>query len=64
MKLTIISKPSESDTSYRAAKAAQLWASGVENNMNAAYTIWNNIGTSQSDIKAFQELMLRQKFGL
>ena len=59
-----MNKPSESDSSYRAATAAQLWASGEEKNMKTAYTIWKQIGTSQSDIKEFQELMLRQKFVL
>lgn len=64
MKLTVRNKQTISDSSYRATTAAQLWASGEEKNMNAAYTIWRQIGTSQSDIKEFQELMLRQKFGL
>jgi hypothetical protein len=47
-----------------AADAAKLWATGEVDNMNVAYKIWRENGTSQPDIEAFKERMIKQKFGL
>jgi hypothetical protein len=47
-----------------AADAAKLWATGIKDNMEIAYRIWRETGASQSDIEAYKENMLKQKFGL
>jgi hypothetical protein len=47
-----------------AADAARLWATGEKGAMNVAYKIWRETKTSQSDIEAYKESELRQKFGL